>query len=272
MFKNLGEQATRDSAGSLYGHWDLILQQYTACHLTKGKDKFVALSAVVREFESILGDEYLAGLWEGNLVNGLLWCVGIAGMPDRPNSKGDLAVRPAGGYRAPSWSWASIDGRVAMPAESGRGRQWVEEVKAEVIPKGRDRTGEIAYASLKLRGYLVQFQRPDFFAVSDQNTGGCVYPDVESEFVDEVYYALPIREIEDGRGVRDHKGRLYLYGLVLKRVTGQDAGCFQRLGLFKTSKNDPLEILGRKKAEGWDSDLERQWFDSSGDMEEIVII
>ncbi|KAK1749635.1 heterokaryon incompatibility protein-domain-containing protein [Echria macrotheca] len=71
-----GEQVTGEWGGTPYDHWDLILQQYTACHLTKGKDKFVALSGVVKEFERILRDKYLAGLWEGNFVNGLLCTAG----------------------------------------------------------------------------------------------------------------------------------------------------------------------------------------------------
>lgn len=47
------------------------------------------------------GDKYLAGLWRGDILRGLMWhCRGRYAV-----EKGWLPAE----YRAPSWSWASIE-------------------------------------------------------------------------------------------------------------------------------------------------------------------
>jgi hypothetical protein len=42
--------------------WHNILETYTKCLLTENKDKLVAISAIARQFQPILKDEYKAGL------------------------------------------------------------------------------------------------------------------------------------------------------------------------------------------------------------------
>lgn len=84
---------------SPYEAWNGILALYVRCALTKSDDKLVALSGLAKDFASVLNDEYVAGLWRRNLINGLLWQVDAVGEAPRPS------VRPSG-YRAPTWSWA----------------------------------------------------------------------------------------------------------------------------------------------------------------------
>jgi hypothetical protein len=84
--------------------WDQIVEYYSKRQLTNGEDKLVAVSALAKEMRLILNDEYLAGIWRKTLLLGLLWSIFMTDVLD--------TVRfPK--YRAPSWSWASIDGKIS---------------------------------------------------------------------------------------------------------------------------------------------------------------
>jgi hypothetical protein len=86
--------------------WLLIRTEYTRRHLSYGKDKLNAIAAVAEAVSGApeLGPVYFAGLWQKSLVEDLHW------MRMYPlNAR--LHIRPKD-YRAPSWSWASIDGHV----------------------------------------------------------------------------------------------------------------------------------------------------------------
>ena len=86
--------------------WWSLVNDYSRRGLTKASDKLIAISGLVifiRKHWS-LGDvplKYMAGLWMDKLISGLLWYVDL----------GSHHARPAE-YRAPSWSWASVDGIV----------------------------------------------------------------------------------------------------------------------------------------------------------------
>ncbi|KAF9549267.1 HET-domain-containing protein [Agrocybe pediades] len=85
----------------LHDLWSHLINRYTACEISYSSDKLVAFSSVAEVYQNITNDEYLAGLWKHRFIDGLLWKCGA--MRDRPKE-----------YRAPTWSWASIDGGVEM--------------------------------------------------------------------------------------------------------------------------------------------------------------
>ncbi|KAF9468732.1 heterokaryon incompatibility protein-domain-containing protein [Collybia nuda] len=88
--------------------WHAILSDYTSRALTHPSDKLRALSGISSLYSLRTGDTYHAGLWNAHLVSDLLWQVNISA----PIGKQDaLFPRPAA-YRAPSWSWASVDGAI----------------------------------------------------------------------------------------------------------------------------------------------------------------
>jgi hypothetical protein len=66
----------------------------------------VAISGVARLFASENLGTYLAGMWEKDLVQQLAWHT----YRSRESQGQDIDI-----YRAPSWSWASIDGCVLQP-------------------------------------------------------------------------------------------------------------------------------------------------------------
>lgn len=83
--------------------WDSVVRLYSPRQATLHSDKLVALSAVARTYseENPGYGAYLAGIWERSLPLGLMWWVLTEDIRPRPLE-----------YRAPSWSWASVDGAV----------------------------------------------------------------------------------------------------------------------------------------------------------------
>ncbi|VUC26532.1 unnamed protein product [Clonostachys rosea] len=54
-------------------HWDLLVQMFCRCYLTKQTDRLAAIAGVASQAQPLLGDQYLAGLWRRQLPGGLLW-------------------------------------------------------------------------------------------------------------------------------------------------------------------------------------------------------
>lgn len=80
--------------------WCSIVEAYSAAELTKDSDKLIAIAGVAEAMQERLYDRYVAGLWEGNLLTGLLWSAPQAQKP-RP----DPCI-------APTWSWLSTNSTV----------------------------------------------------------------------------------------------------------------------------------------------------------------
>jgi len=95
----------------LLQQWSAVVRTYTSSKLTTPGDKLVALQALATLFQNHTKDQYLAGLWlNPDLVWQLLWSI-------EPGST--QGQRPSdSSYRAPSWSWASVDGMIEMKIPS----------------------------------------------------------------------------------------------------------------------------------------------------------
>jgi hypothetical protein len=85
--------------------WRRLVEDYSALELTHEKDIFLAISGLARQFYAINDSVYLAGLWRHSFVKYLLWHLDT----DHETESGWLK-RPS--WRAPSWSWASVNGPV----------------------------------------------------------------------------------------------------------------------------------------------------------------
>jgi hypothetical protein len=98
--------STADSSGDTWMWATELVSMYSCRKHSVPSDKLTALSAVAKSLAPKFGCSYLAGLWANDLPMQLLWHSGHVRATDE-NS------RPAI-YRAPSWSWASIDGLVEV--------------------------------------------------------------------------------------------------------------------------------------------------------------
>ncbi|CAN9129575.1 unnamed protein product [Alternaria alternata] len=122
--------------------WTRLVFLYSPKNLSVPGDKLVALSGVVKHVIPHIRDAYVAGMFRGNLEKSLIWQV--AGRKSRP--------RPPG-YRAPSWSWASVDGRIIQsPENSSQCLTHVEDVVLSYATE--DTTGAVTGGWLDLRGCL----------------------------------------------------------------------------------------------------------------------
>ncbi|EIW52281.1 HET-domain-containing protein, partial [Trametes versicolor FP-101664 SS1] len=83
--------------------WMSVVEDYTRRTVGVSADKLVACGAIATEFQRVLCTDYLAGLWRDTLLIDLLW----------HKEEGADIPRPSA-YRAPSWSWAAVDGKVAL--------------------------------------------------------------------------------------------------------------------------------------------------------------
>ncbi|KAH8598575.1 heterokaryon incompatibility protein-domain-containing protein, partial [Bisporella sp. PMI_857] len=80
------------------GGWLGMVQNYSLRKLTVDQDKLPALSGLARMLAEETGDRYFAGLWASHLPEDLFWRGKALGEVTKPKQ-----------YRAPSWSWASLD-------------------------------------------------------------------------------------------------------------------------------------------------------------------
>ncbi|TID27527.1 homodimeric type dihydroorotase [Venturia nashicola] len=123
------------------GRWADMLRLYSSKALSRESDKLPAFSGLARLFQEKLRDSYVAGLWRNNIVQGLCW-LSIEASHSRPST-----------YRAPSWSWASIDGWIFI-CPIRRFEDIVEVVDVQVQVKGENPYGEVSSGHIELRAPL----------------------------------------------------------------------------------------------------------------------
>ncbi|KAF9479152.1 HET-domain-containing protein [Pholiota conissans] len=139
---------TEDFRKELREQWQRILMDYCERKITVSSDKLVALASIAETFQPLLDDCYIAGLWRKEFFDNLFWAVCPPMGPD-----GNHLPRPSG-YRAPTWSWASVDGKLLTPSSRVPSSKTYEAeiVSCEAIPKISNYPfGEIKEAKLTLR-------------------------------------------------------------------------------------------------------------------------
>jgi hypothetical protein len=83
--------------------WCMIIEDYSQRAMAIQSDKLPAIAALAEKFAPVLG-EYYAGIWKHSFVRQLMW-----------RRLGQLELgRRNDTYRAPSWSWASLDNGVSF--------------------------------------------------------------------------------------------------------------------------------------------------------------
>ncbi|KAK4446536.1 heterokaryon incompatibility protein-domain-containing protein [Podospora aff. communis PSN243] len=96
LFSGVIQQLQSDPytpALTYYNHFTELAMEYSALNLTYEADRLPAISGFAKRIGAVIGDRYLAGLWQRNLYRDLLWCW------RNPDSPGPWKPE------APSWSW-----------------------------------------------------------------------------------------------------------------------------------------------------------------------
>jgi hypothetical protein len=220
--------------------WMMVITQYSQRNLSKSKDKLTALSglaAMTSKLSGIIDDEYLAGVWKRDLIRQILWY---------SPSDGVLSLRRPGEYRAPSWSWAALDGEIRFHLYDEQYPNAVapQLLEANVSLAGNNIYGPVTAGSIHLHcllrfilngeGGYVWFEGPAFFRdqvrsnvyhVLDEqgHRHGRLSFDTSLVPVDKAFL-LRMWESE-----KDH----HIYALVVFPEGDVDDMCFKRIGWAK---------------------------------------
>lgn len=236
--------------------WDTIVKLYTSRALTVSEDKLPALAALAAVFLPALGPNYHAGIWETALPEALLW-MPRSGYPEAeyrsftsPDAHLNRFARRPKTYRAPTWSWASIDGFAVYDSDVLEYSGICEIAGCKTIPKYPNAPfGEVVSAYVRIHGRIKQlYLRPrkemggsvswlDCDSPTDgrkssepwSSERGVISIDTEEDLYERTIQCVPIAKIND------HVARYDTRGLVL----GMDGGSvYKRIGTFDGFEKD----------------------------------
>lgn len=252
--------------------WRAIVEEYSKLKLTCEKDKLPALSGLARYMQQYRTDRYLAGLWEDELPISLLW---------RPTEPG-RTYRPSK-YTAPSWSWASVVGKIYFPVaipdaadipayatsfENGDWKVYAEVRRVDCLLSGSDPTGEAS------SGYIVLVTTGCWYNITIiESSQNCLFRRASFERGNEyVYFDFPFwheSQISEEKQPKSYKGELLIVSVLrafssthclVLRVVDETRSIFERVGSaqFPTTNWTP-NILGKNSKAGSYSGPRRYW-------------
>ena len=222
--------------------WSKVIEDFTQRELTNADDLLLAISGIASVYAKASQDSYVAGLWKSTLKLGLplLWC-------------NRARLQPRGSrFRAPSWSWASID----TPVSAGGSDATDSEVSVDVLDCRVEPADSSAVYGAVVSGYLTirgrlhkerwtrkPFSRNDALCFHDlkHHPSGSFYTSVtsatrldalEDGITDLVGFDLSVwcLEMFNQTTRQDGKDFFCVMGLVLNR---NDDGTFRRLGVYE---------------------------------------
>jgi hypothetical protein len=107
-------------------------------------DRLVALQGIATQIEGHTGQSYCAGFWiNDTLSSALLW------------STTNPKLRRSKEYRAPSWSWGSIDGPIEFNSGRFSGTDLVHVLGTEPLSESHHRNIKVPLAALIVAGKLL---------------------------------------------------------------------------------------------------------------------
>ncbi|KAN0096768.1 hypothetical protein V8E51_015573 [Hyaloscypha variabilis] len=237
--------ARRSRTELLYDRWIDGVANYTSREMTKSSDRFPALSGLAQAVIEVTGDTYLAGLWRGDLFRGLLWSRAYLDSAQERTRHWTRPTEPE--YRAPSWSWASINGPVnamhflRMPQlRHFANLSQLQLLNVSITTRGTNPTGSLSAAILKVSGllkraisaehainlhfwYLLEFDPFNNRSQSGPQCGRISF-DISAESFPQPVYCLSVVDY----GMVDNTlflgPNLYVNGRLMPRYTPQNGG------------------------------------------------
>jgi hypothetical protein len=217
----------QQSEADPYTLWSTLVDNFSTRKLTFETDKLIAISGLARKLQLEIGnDKYVAGLWWNKLPCELTWAAdGMCRWPSK--------------YRAPSWSWASIDGFVLTHRYDPSDQELIEKLDYELEYVANDIYGEVSSGHIRVNGRLYPHRLSHrdkhwiaVFVDDDMNSDGysaAVNLDVEEEghnYAQDEYYCLPILYEKSNSDVR----------CLSLQPTGREQGEYFRVGSFHMAK------------------------------------
>ncbi|KAH8430548.1 HET domain-containing protein [Aspergillus melleus] len=142
-----------------YAKWHAIVQEYSTKLLTCHEDKLPALSSIAEVFARSLSEQYLAGLWRGNIISDLLWTGVILGpiaSKNKPSTRPPSRLTRPRSWRAPSWSFVSVEGHIRFRIFRSYSDKVAELIDCTVIPiSAQAPYGQVESADIRLHAFLL---------------------------------------------------------------------------------------------------------------------
>jgi Heterokaryon incompatibility protein (HET) len=248
----LRQRGPHDRNPRFFAHqlWHRIVKAYSRGLLTKPEDKLVALSGIAKRISQIVEDEYVAGMWRFCLESQLLWYVqDCKQINHEPSAHASV-------YRAPSFSWASVDGNISGGQLTDEG-MLIDVVEINIEHETNDVTGLIKSGFLRLKGTLKLLKLAwDMFTetwvmtvngtdllprmeTERERLGPLVFLDVNQPDFNELnerdaLFCMPARAPMEQWTL--------LVCLIFEKVEGQN-GTFRRLGISMTGNKELVNML-----------------------------
>jgi hypothetical protein len=123
-----------------------LIEAFTQLDITNELDRLPALSGITSGRQ----DEYLAGIWRSLLIESLHW------YPTSNPARSSMARRTHQ-YRAPTWSWASVEAPIRhidlVLNDTPFATKFVAKIiAASATPKGLDPRGRVSEGYLRIQG------------------------------------------------------------------------------------------------------------------------
>lgn len=135
--------------------WSGFIYRYSNCEITKTKDRLIAFSGIAQRYAQDQGlnlNDYLAGIWRQDLPDNLLF---------KACHNKLSGIYRSDEYRAPSWSWISLEGPIHSPFfSSSEGislPSLCRVITAKIIHQSECyKAGEVKGGVIHLRGRLTE--------------------------------------------------------------------------------------------------------------------
>lgn len=159
-----------------YMFWHVQVMEYTNRRSTFPGDKLPALSGVAHSIYNATNSEYFAGLWMDNFLMDLCWARILYPREWEP----PWVLPPS--YRAPSFSWASVEGQVFYAEESFYDKwTWHASTLGKSLNRSGNLFGKVERSSVTIWGPL--------FSASMSS----LQEDPESKFEYSLWWDIPSR-------------------------------------------------------------------------------
>jgi hypothetical protein len=142
-----------NSSGELFSlqKWYDIVESFSTLKLSCLTDKLPAMSGLAKAVQEYAPDTYLAGIWQRQLPDALMW---YSVYETSPNNASNPQQPPPFAYIAPSWSWPAVHTRVKFERTNwATSPTWtisIEDVRVELASD--DPTGQLKSGSLRVTG------------------------------------------------------------------------------------------------------------------------
>ena len=247
--KQEGRQLEPDVPHSTLQHWLNIVICYSLRKSSLPSDKLPALSALALFYAPVFGPGYLAGIWSKSAVQQLCW--------RSPDSRRFFTRPPE--YRAPSWSWAALDGviyflafrliddaSVCVPFHHFKIIEWQIRPRSDKFPYGEVTAGKLILTTVIRAGTFNPSHSPTirFTAATSLADTALLQTAQGQADTAEDNFMRPVccLAMYHTNGAKS----LQIGGLMLVESSG-NSGHFRRMGLYSADisvfENYPLDTV-----------------------------